>query len=253
MLIFMLASMTNRELFNFHIALFGFSFGVSLNAMEILIPLAAVIADLGIFYALSTRLPVEKNQIMFHLFLPFAVTLTIGFTLRNIGSSITGWILLFVTGLLLYLVLRFEYIACDPSSGNRPLSLIVLDSLCYAVFLLFIIALRANVSRLIITIPAVFLVCFVVSLKIYSSHIIKWNILLLSAVTGIIMCFADIGLHYWPINIVSYGSLMFIWYYSFTSLMIGADREEPIKKCLLRILPALLPAAFVLAYSLIRL
>ena len=48
MLIFMLASVTNRELFNFHIALFGFSFGVSLNAMEILINLTGANKLVGI-------------------------------------------------------------------------------------------------------------------------------------------------------------------------------------------------------------
>ena len=245
MMVFMLASITDRELFRFHFNLFGFSIGFGLNSMEVIIPLAAVITDLAMFYALQSRLPVEKEQIGLHLFLPFAVTLTIGFTLRNIQGDMTGWLLLFITGGLLFLVLLFEYINCDPSSSGKSLSVIVLDSLCYAVFLLFIIALRANLSRLVITIPAVFILCFVVSLKIFSSHVISWNILMLSAVTGIVICFADTGLHYWPVNIISYGSLMFFWYYTFTNLIIGSDRNEPVKKTLMRILPVyMVPARF---------
>lgn len=253
MMVFMLASITDRELFRFHFNLFGFSVGFGLNSMEVIIPLAAVITDLAMFYALQSRLPVEKEQIGLHLFLPFAVTLTIGFTLRNIQGDMTGWLLLFITGGLLFLVLLFEYINCDPSSSGKSLSVIVLDSLCYAVFLLFIIALRANISRLVITIPAVFILCFVVSLKIFSSHVISWNVLMLSAVTGIVICFADTGLHYWPVNIISYGSLMFFWYYTFTNLIIGSDRNEPVKKTLMRILPADFPAILIMAYALIRL
>lgn len=252
MLIFMLASLTNRELFRFHVELFGFSFGLGVDAMDLLIPFAAVIVDLGMFYALHVRLPLLNDQAAFHLFLPFAVTLTIGFTLRNIRSGLSGWALLFITGLLLYLVLQFEYISCDPSSARRPVSIVVLDSLCYAIFLLFIIALRANVSRLIITIPAVFVLCFVVSLKIYSSHVISWNIILLSIVTGLVICFADIGLHYWSVNIVSYGILMFLWYYTFTCFVIGSDRGETMDRLIRRILPAGIPAGLVLAYSMIR-
>lgn len=250
-MIFMIASITDRELFRFNFDLLGFSIGFGLNAMETIIPLAAFVTDIGMFYALHSKLLIEKEQIALHLFLPFAVTLTIGFTLRNFQNDITGWLLLFITGGLLYLVLQFEYINCDPASSRKSTSIIVLDSLCYAVFLLFIIALRANISRLIITLPAVFILCFVVSLKIYSSHVIRWNIFMLSAVTGIIMSFADTGLHYWPINIISYGSLMFLWYYTFTSMVIGSDRNEPVKRTLQRILPAQIPALLITAYYLI--
>ena len=251
-LVFMLASITDRELFRFNFDLLGFSIGFGLNAIEIIIPLASFITVLGMFYALHSKLLIEKEQIALHLFLPFAVTLTIGFTLRNFQADMTGWLLLFITGGLLYLVLLFEYINCDPSSSRKSTSIIVLDSLCYAVFLLFIIALRANISRLIVTLPAVFILCFVVSLKIFSSHVIRWNIFMLSAAAGIIMSFADTGLHYWPINIISYGSLMFLWYYTFTSLVIGSDRNESVKRTLQRILPVQIPALLIASYYLIN-
>ena len=251
MMAFMLASLTDRELFWFRFELFGFSFGIGLNAMEFLIPFIALVTDLSMYHALHSRLPVPASEIALHLFLPFAVTLTIGFTLRSMSADMTGWALLFVTGVLLYLVMRFEYVSCDPSSAIRPVSIIVLDSLCYAVYLLFIIALRANVSRLIITVPAIFVLCFVVSLKIYSSHVIGWDIFLVSAVTSLVICFADTGLHYWPINIISYGSLMFVWYYTFTSFVIGMDRNEPKRDMVRRLAAVWISAGFVLAYDLI--
>ena len=250
MLIFMTASLTDRELFRFHLNLGGFSFGLGVTSMELLIPLAAVITDLGMYHALRISLPVSKEQIILHLFLPFAVTLTIGFTLRDIGGGLTGWGLLFLTGGLLYLVLRFEYTACDPGSIRRPVSIIILDGLCYAVFLLFCIALRAIISsHPFITMGAIFVLCTVVSLKIYSFHIINGNIPALAAVTGAVILFSEAGLHFWPVNIVSYGSLMFIWYYTFTSLVIGMDRDEPFGSIFKRVLPATLPALGVLGYA----
>lgn len=253
MTIFMLSSVTDRQLFALQIDLFGFSAYWGVNVMEILIPFTAVLSDLGMYLGLRYWVPDRTDQIILHLFLPLAVTITIGFTLRNISGDFTGWILLLITGVILYLVYRFEFIAFDPASSLRPVSVIVLDSLCYAVFLLFIIALRANVSRLIISIPAIFIVCFVISLKIYSFHVIHWDPVLVSVITGIMMCFADIGLHYWPVNIISYGALMFLWYYTFTNLVIGADLEEPVSRVLRRILPADIPAACLLAYAVLRL
>ena len=110
--------------------------------------------------SLRIYLPDEQEQAVLHLFLPFAVTLTIGFTLRSFGSGSGGRALFLITAALLYLVMRFEFISCDPASTLRPLSIVVLDSLCYAVFLLFMITLRANVSRLIVSLPAVFILCF---------------------------------------------------------------------------------------------
>ncbi len=253
MLIFMLASLTDRDFFQFEIDLFGLSLGMGISSMELLIPFSAVVIAMGMYRALRTNLPVSDEQIGLHLFLPFAVTLTIGFTIRNIRSGLTGWGLLFLTGVLLYLVLHFEFIACDPASALRPVSIIVLDGLCYAIFLLFLIALRANVSPLIITLPAIFILCIVISLKIYSFHIINGNIFRLTIVTGFVMVFADIGLHYWPIHIVSYGSLMFIWYYAFVNLMIGTDNHEPLRMIVRRIMPVAIPALFVTGYAILYL
>ena len=253
MMIFMLASLTDLTLFDFRLELFGFSIGMGLNAMELLIPLAAVLTDLGMYYALKTYLPVDNEQILNHLFLPFSVTLTIGFTLRNIRGGLTGWALLFVTGLLLYLVLHFEYVACDPASVQRPVAIMVLDGLCYAVFLLFIIALRAYVPRLIVEVPSMFILCFVVSLKIYSFYVIRWDLFQIAGLTALVMCFANAGLHYWPVNIVTYGAMMFLWYYTFTNLVIGADRDEAASGIMRRILPADIPAVVVMVFAMIRL
>ena len=75
---------------------------------------------------------------------------------------------------------------------------------------------------------------------------------MVSAVTGAIICFADAGLHYWPVNIVSYGSLMFIWYYTLTNFVIGADRDEPFRKIIRRIMPADILAASIMVYDIIR-
>ena len=253
MVIFMLASLTNQKLFSYDLELSSFSISLEIGSMELLIPLAAVIVDLGMYRVLRTYLPVSGEQIGLHLFLPFAVTLTIGFTLRGIRSGLTGWGLLFITGALLFLVLRFEFIACDPASASRPVSIIVLDSLCYAIFLLFITALRANISRLVIVLPVMFILCTVVSLKIYSFHIINGNIPLLAAMTGITVIFSGTGLHYWPVNIISYSSLMFFWYYTFTNFITGIDRNEPFRSVIKRILPACLIAGCTLVYALAKL
>ena len=192
---------------------------------------------------------VHIHECALHLFLPFAVTLTIGFTLRSFGSGDNGWTLLIITAVLLYLVMYFEFVSCDPASVFRPLSIIVLDSLCYAVFLLFMIALRANVSRLILSLPAALILCITVSLKIYSFHIIGSSIPLLSFVTGLMIVFAETGQHYMPINIVSYGTLMFLWYYTVTSFIVSADRNESFRLLRRRLIPAWSLGLIVLIYS----
>ena len=250
--IFMLASLADRELFPVVFDVFGITLGFGLSAIELVIPLTALIADLGMYYALKTYLKETTDPLILHLFLPLAVTLTIGVSLRNLGSGLTGWGLLFITAALLYLVLRFEFISCDPASAHRALSIIVLDSLCYTVFLLFVITLRANVIRPVICLGSILILCFVVSVKIYSFHVVSFNVPIMALVTTMMMIFSDAGLRFCPINIVSYGSLMFIWYYTFTAFLIGADREEPIRSVLLRILPVEIPALLVLTYSLIK-
>ena len=253
MLIFMLASLTERNIFQYQLDLAGFSVLLSFSSMELLIPVSAIIVDLGMYLTLKSSLPVSREQIGNHLFLPFAVTLTIGFTLRGMRGGMTGWVLLFITGALLYLVLWYEYVACDPASASRPISIIVLDALCYAIYLLFITALRANISRLVIVLPVIFILCTVVSFKIYSFHIINGNIPLLALVTGIIIIFASASLHYWPVIIVSYSSLMFVWYYSFTNLVIAADANESFRTAVKRILPACFPAGCLAIYAMIKL
>lgn len=251
-MIFILASLTNKELFRINLNFFGFSLTTDLESVEILIFLAAVFVNIGMYRAIHIYLPETTERIALHLFLPFAVTLTIGFTLRSFGSR-GSWPLVIITAVLLYLVMHFEFISCDPASALRPISIIVLDSLSYSVFLLFMIALRANVSRLIITLPAAFVLCVVVSLKIYSFHIINSSIILLAFVTGIVIVFAEVGLHYFPINIISYGALIFIWYYTFTGFVISADRNEPVGLLVRRLALAWILSCLVLLYAAIKL
>ena len=252
MMVFILASLTNQELFRINLNVFGFSLTTGVESVEILIFLAALFVNISMYRAIHIYLPDTTDQIALHMFLPFAVTLTIGFTLRSFGNG-GSWALMIVTALLLYLVMFFEFVSCDPASGLRPLSIIVLDSLSYAVFLLFMIALRANISRLIITLPAAFLLCTVVSIKIYSFHIINSSISLLAVITGLVIVFAEVGLHYFPINIISYGTLIFLWYYTFTGFIISADRNEPVNMLLRRLIPAWVLSGIVLLYALIRL
>lgn len=253
MLIFLAGSLTDRSLFDLHIRLFGVPVGIGLTSMQVLIPLAALIVVFGMGDALRQNLPVSAEQIRLHLFLPFAVTLAIGFTLQGIDGGVTGMGLLFLTAVLLYLVLYFEYTACDPASVRRPVSIIVLDGLCYAVFLLFVIALRANGSPLLISLPSIFILCFIISLKTYSFHIINSEISFTAGVTAAVMIFAETGLHFWPVNIVSYASLMFVWYYAFINLVIGKDHEESVRHMIRRLLPAVLFAAAVLIGSIVQL
>lgn len=250
MVIFWIGTLTDRTIFNFGIRLFGIEAG--LTTMQLLIPLGALIVVLGMFGTLRNSLPVTSDQIRLHLFLPFAVTMAIGFTLNGIDGGLTGFGILFLTAVLLYLVLYFEYTACDPASVRRPVSIIVLDGLCYAVFLLFVISLRANTSPLLVTLPSVFILCLIISLKTYSFHIINSSNSLTAGITAAVMVFAEAGLHFWPINVVSYGSLMFVWYYAFINLMIGKDHEENFRHIIRRILPALLFALAVLVYTVIQ-
>ncbi len=263
MLVFLLGALTDRILTAFDLNLGGFSLSFTIHSLELLIPLTAGITVLGFYHILRIGLGVSGRQCVLYLILPFAVVLTIGFALRNMSGMKSVCVALSLGGALLYLVLYFEYNACDPGFAGTPIAVAVLSGLCYAVFLLFVMALRATVSRLIISLPAVFLLGTVISMKLYSFALIRSIVLaaawhmkkalirssvpLTAAVTGIVMTFAAAGLHYWPIDVISYGALMFLWYYCFISLEKGADNRIPTRRILLNILPAAVPVLAVMA------
>lgn len=247
MLVFLLGALTDRILTAFDLNLGGFSLSFTIHSLELLIILTAGIAVLGFYHILRMGLGVSGRQCVLYLILPFAVVLTIGFALRNMSGMKSVCVALALGGALLYLVLYFEYNACDPGFAGTPIAVAVLSGLCYAVFLLFVMALRATVSRLIISLPAVFLLGTVISMKLYSFALIRSSVPLTAAVTGIVMTFAAAGLHYWPIDVISYGALMFLWYYCFISLEKGADNRIPTRRILLNILPAAVPVLAVMA------
>ncbi len=247
MLVFLLGALSDRVLTAFDLNLGGFSLRLTLHSLELLIPLTAGSAVLGLYHMLRTGPGVSGRQCALYLILPFAVVLTIGFALRNMSGMMSVCAALALGGVLFYLVLYFEYNACDPGSASGPIAIIVLNGLCYAVFLLFVMALRANVSRLIISLPAVFLIATAISMKLYSFTLIHSSVPLNAVVTGAVMTFAAAGLHYWPIDVISYGALMFLWYYCFISLEKGADSRIPTRRVLLNILPAAVPVLAVMA------
>jgi len=132
--------------------------------------------------------------------------------------------MLFLGGLLLFLVFTAETIMVDPNDSRRVIAEIVLTGLAYSTFLITSIAVRVNLSRLILELPVLALVAFLIALRLLFLRISgvkqeKWAIWV-----AIFVIQTATAFHYWPINSLSYSVLMFLCFYVLVNSMILVSR-----------------------------
>lgn len=227
LLIYVIASYTDRVLLKLPITLGSFSVLWTLRLMDIVSVLISLILALRFYLILRENFEIGVRSKMNHVFLPFVTVLSVTLALRNTTGGMTWWLLLFLAGLLIYGVMFSEYTICDINSPNRPIALILLSALCYAVFLLAMMAIRTNVTRLVFEMPLCFMITVIDAIRLFSLWMDTKDVISEIFSCGIIMMFSMSGLHYWPINTVSCGVLMFIWYYliSNTEILLSQGRD----------------------------
>ena len=107
-------------------------------------------------------------------------------------------------------VMMAEYVAVDPGAPLYALASAGLIALSYALFLLFVIALRMSGLRLFLSVPAIFLAAGLVALRTFHLRLSgRWEFPWALGI-GLISAQLAAGLHYWPLTPLQAGLVKFV-------------------------------------------
>lgn len=165
-----------------------------------------------------------KRPVIRHGLIPGLTAWVIGVPLINLEVGLQWWAVFAFGGLLLMMVLVWEYIVYDPNDIRRAPAAVGLTAVSFALFLVLVVALRAAGTRLYLLLPTLLAAIGLTSmrtlfLRLDGRWCWAWSLGIAAAVSQ----FA-VALHYLPLTSLQYGLLLTAPAYALTSL--AANREE---------------------------
>ncbi len=228
----------------------GFYFAYPLSLGTAMTIMAAGLTASGMDWILRSHPGLHGHHTLEHWLLPTLTAFIIGVLLDILpASGPAWWVGLVVGAAILISVFIAEFTAVDPGAPFYTLAAAGLTAISYAIFLLFVIALRIGGARLFVIIPAVFLAACLVALRTLHLRLGgRWDFPWALGI-GLVSAQLAAGLHYWPLSFLQFGLILLGPLYALTALAYRLDEDIPLRNALTEpgvILAALWGAAIFL-------
>ena len=194
---------------------FNFDFGTLVSI------LVALLAALGVDWLIQTHPNREGQTFVRHGLVPALTAWVIGVPLSLLEVGLEWWVVVGLGGILLTFVLVAEFLVVDSKSNSHLPASIGLTAISFALYLILAIALQASGLRLFLLLPAlVVTLFFLVSRSLFLRTSGDWNWFWSAGIAFFIGQLA-LGLHYLPIQPLTFGLLLVSISYPLTLLVIA--------------------------------
>jgi hypothetical protein len=194
---------------------YDFEFGTLISV------LVAAMAALGADWLIQTHPDRKKHSFVQHGFVPALTTWVIGVPLNTLSVGTEWWVVFALGGILLVLVLIAEYIVVNPNSAAYVPASLGLTVVSFSLYLILSIAIRAGGFRLFLMLPALIPTLGLLVLRsLYLSSNGKWHWFWALGIALFVGQIA-IGLHYLPIQSLTFGLILVGIAYPLTTFVSG--------------------------------
>lgn len=232
LLTYALTRLVNAPAFIVSIQLPGFYFSYPFTLGTAMTLMAAGLTASGMIWLLRSHPAIEARSILEHWLLPALTAFILGVLLDALAGGTVWWAAFAVGSAILIVVILAEYVAVDPGAPTYALASAGLTALSYALFLLFVIALRMSAIRLFLSVPAIFLAAGLVALRTLHLRLSgRWEFPWAFGI-GLISAQMAAGLHYWPLTPLQAGLILLGPLYALTALAYSLSQEIPIRNAL---------------------
>lgn len=215
---------------------FFLTYPVSLTTVMTL--LAAGVTATGMDWLLRSHPGLGSERTVEHWLLPMLTTFVIGVSLSLLTGGASWWVTFAITGLVLVIVFIAEYVAVDPTAPAYSAGTGLLTALSFAVTLILLTTMHSSSPRLVILLPAVFVVSGLVSLRSLHLRLRRWVFAWAGGIALIIAQLAS-ALHYWPLSPIQFGLALLGPLYALTSLAGNLREDLPVRQAAVEPLVAL--------------
>lgn len=183
--------------------------------------LVAILAAFGADWLIQSH-PQKGNQTLVqHGLVPALTAWVIGVPLSFLEVGIEWWAVVGLGAILLAFILVAEYLVVDSNSESHLPASLGLTVISFALFLVLVIALEASGLRLFLLLPAIAItIFFLVSRSFYLRTSGDWN-WFWSLGIAFFVSQISLGLHYLPIQPLTFGLILVAVSYPLTLLIIG--------------------------------
>lgn len=213
LLSFVFPAAISRNVAVFAFNFFGLSLPVRLTPGILMIPVAALIAAIGVYSAIEADFESRRSRKLVHVIVPVSTTVTLGILLVSVAMG-RGWlVILFSGGLLLYSVFISESLLCFRSDPRSAPASVFVTALAYASAAIVFSVAKALTDRLI----------FFAFFLLLTSIPVAWRIFLLESegigslykaiAVGLVVTELGMALFYLPFVPISFGALLFTAFY----------------------------------------
>ena len=219
-----------------------------LNLTTVMTLLAAGVTATGMDWLLRAHPALGAKRTIEHWLLPTLTTFVIGVPLSLLPGGVSWWVTFGIAGLALVIVFLAEYVVVDPAAPAYSAATGLLTALSFAVYLILLTTLRSSSPRLILLVPAVFIVSGLVSLRALHLRLPgHWEF---AWAGGIALVSAQLAaaLHYWPLAPIQFGLALLGPLFALTSLAGNLGEDAPARRAALEPLAALTLAWVVAAF-----
>lgn len=208
----------------------GFYFAFPLTLGTFMTIFAAALAAAGMDWLTRIHPAFEKKTNFEHLMLPTITTFVIGALLSLLPDGRAWWAGFAFGAILLVFVFLAEYITINPSAPTYALARAGLTALAYTLFLILATSLRFSGARMVVMVPAIFVVAGLISLRIlHLDGTDRWDFPWAIGI-GIVCAQISAGLHYWPLNPVQFGLALTGPLYALTMLSVSLAENIPLRR-----------------------
>lgn len=215
--------------FSLSLQLPGFYFAYSVTLGTAMTLMAAGLTATGMDWLLRTHPGMGGRPTLEHRMLPTLTAFIIGTFLDILPSGSAWWVGFAASATILVSVLVAEYIAVDSGAPFYALASAGLTALAYALFLLFVIALRLGGARLFVILPSIFLAAALVALRtLHLRQSGRWEFPWAVGI-GLISVELAAGLHYWPLSSLQFGLILLSPLYALTAFAVSLGEDIPLR------------------------
>jgi len=190
----------------FDVTILGIFFPIRIHFSTLVTLLVAGITASGSAWLLQDHPAREEfKTTAVHWLLPSLTSLVLMLAIEQLPFGSTWWIAAFSSGVVLIMVYLAEYIVLNPKNPYYPFAEIGISALSIVLFLILAIALHLAEIRLFFRVPLLSFAAFLVYLRVVHLRQKGFWAITQGSVAFLIIGEIAAGLHYWPINSISYG------------------------------------------------
>ena len=203
---------------NVHLFIFTFQFNF-LSLIPFILALVAAVGAVWVFVAHPRweSEPAGLMKLFPHITLPFIASLILGIVLSQSARSLIWWIVLSLGYLIVFLLLRSEYVLLGQEDASLIQYNLIVISFSYGMFLVFATAIKNSSLRMFLQMTLIFAAAFFVTFRTMTIWQRKDYKMTQSLIISLLISELAVGLHYLFINPLQYGLILTGGLYSLTS------------------------------------